>query len=116
GTSSLGGTSERFAVGETQSDIVMLGYLLQQRLEWRDRIFLSAAVRADKSSNFGVNLPFVRYPAAQLSWVIGEERFFPRPAWLSAARLRMAYGESGQRPSFRQADQYFSPIAVNILG
>ena len=116
GTSGLGGTSERFAVGESQSDIVTLGYLFQQRLEWRDRLFVSAAMRADKNSNFGVNLPFVKYPAVQLSWVIGEEPFFPKVRWLSSLRLRMAYGESGQRPDFRQADQFFTPVAVNIQG
>jgi TonB-linked SusC/RagA family outer membrane protein len=116
GTTGLGGTSERFAVGESQTDVVSLGYLVQQRFEWRDRVFASAALRADKNSNFGVRLPFVRYPAAQLSWVLGEEPFFPRSRWLGLLRLRMAYGESGQRPDFRQADQFFRPVAVNIQG
>lgn len=116
GTSGLGATSERFAVGESQIESIMLGVLLQQRIEWRDRLFVSAAVRADKNSNFGANLPPVEYPAAQLSWVISEEPFFPTPDWLNSLRLRAAYGESGQRPDFRQADRYFTPIAVNVLG
>jgi hypothetical protein len=116
GTSSLNGTSSLFAVGESNSDIITLGYIATERLEWRDRVFLSGGLREDKNSNFGVNLPFVKYPSAQLSWVVGEEPFFPKTNMVNSLRLRMAYGESGQRPDFRQADKYFNPVAVNVLG
>lgn len=116
GTSSLGGTSALFSVGESSSDVITLGYIGTERLEWRDKVFLSGGLREDKNSNFGVNLPFVRYPSAQLSWVIGEEPFFPKTSVVPSLRLRAAYGESGQRPDFRQADKFFNPVAVNIQG
>ena len=116
GTTSLGGTSTLFTIGESNSDIITLGYIATQRLEWRDKIFLSAGLREDKNSNFGVNLPFVKYPSAQVSWVIGEEPFFPKTSFFSSLRLRAAYGESGQRPDFRQADKFFNPVAVNVQG
>jgi TonB-linked SusC/RagA family outer membrane protein len=116
GTNSLGGTSTAFSVGESNSDIVTFGGLLQERAEWRDKLFLSAGVRADKNSNFGVNLPFVKYPAYQASWVIGDESFFPQTELFKGLRLRAAYGESGQRPDFRQADKFFNPVAVTVNG
>ena len=116
GTSSLNGTSSLFAVGESNSDIITLGYILTERLEWRDKVFLSAGLRADKNSNFGVKLPFVKYPSAQISWVVGDESFFPRQDFVRGLRLRAAYGESGQRPDFRQADKYFQPVSVNVEG
>jgi TonB-linked SusC/RagA family outer membrane protein len=116
GTSSLAGTSSLFAVGESSTDIITLGYLATERLEWRDRVFLTGGLREDKNSNFGVNLPFVKYPSAQLSWVIGEEPFFPKTSAVSSLRLRTAFGESGQRPDFRQADKFFNPVAVNVQG
>jgi len=116
GTSSLGGTSTQFAVGEQSSDIVTIGGIFQQRLEWREKMFLSAGIRADKNSNFGVTLPFVRYPSVNFSWVIGEENFFPKSRFLESLRLRAAYGESGQRPDFRQADRFFSPVGVSVQG
>jgi len=116
GTSSLNGVSSLFAVDESNSDIITLGYIATERLEWRDKVFLSLGIRADKNSNFGVNLPFVKYPSAQLSWVIGDEAFFPKQNFVNALRLRTAYGESGQRPDFRQADKFFSPVAVNVAG
>ncbi len=116
GTSSLGGTSTAFTIGESNSDIVTIGGLFQQRVEWRDKVFLSAAIRADKNSNFGVNLPFVRYPAVQGSWVLSDESFFPKTNAINSLRLRAAYGQSGQRPDFRQADRFFSPVAVSVGG
>lgn len=116
GTGSLAGTSTQFAVNEASSDIVTIGGILQQRLEWRERMFLSAGVRADKNSNFGVNLPFVKYPSANFSYVIGEEDFFPKSRFLEGLRFRAAYGESGQRPDFRQADKFFSPVGVTVQG
>lgn len=116
GTTSLNGTSSLFAVGESNSDIITLGYIATQRFEWRDKVFFSAGLRSDKNSNFGVNLPFVKYPSAQLSWVIGDESFFPKQNIVNSLRVRAAYGESGQRPDFRQADKYFSPVSVNVQG
>jgi len=116
GTRSLNGTIALFSVGESNSDVITLGYIASERLEWRDKVFLSAGLREDKNSNFGVNLPFVKYPSAQLSWVVGEEPFFPKQSFIPSLRLRAAYGESGQRPDFRQADKFFSPVAVSIQG
>lgn len=116
GTNSLGGTSTAFSINESNSDIVTFGGLFQERAEWRDKVFLSFGIRADKNSNFGVNLPFVKYPAYQLSWVVGDESFFPQTELLKGLRLRAAYGESGQRPDFRAADKYFSPVAVTVNG
>lgn len=116
GTGSLGGLSERFSIGEPNSDIITFGGIIQQRLEWRDRVFLAAGLRADKNSNFGVNLPFVKYPSASLSWIIGEEPFFPRIALINELKVRAAYGESGQRPDFRQADKFFSPVSATVDG
>lgn len=116
GTGSLGGLSERFEIGEPNSDIITFGGIIQQRLEWRDKVFLAVGLRADKNSNFGVSLPFVKYPSTSISWVIGEEPFFPTVPFVNTLRLRAAYGESGQRPNFRQADKYFSPVAATVDG
>lgn len=116
GTGSLGGLSSLFSIDEVNTDIVTLGYLANQRLEWRDRVFLSLGLRADKNSNFGVNLPFVKYPSVGLSWVVADEPFFPQNMFFSALRLRAAYGESGQRPEFRQANPFFNPVTATVQG
>jgi TonB-dependent starch-binding outer membrane protein SusC len=112
GTGSLQGTSARFAVGETNTDNRTLGALFQQQLAWKDRLFATAAVRTDNNSAFGANAGWVYYPAASISYVISDESFFPRGEVLSSLRLRTAYGESGQRPSFRDAISFLSTQTV----
>ncbi|MEO7503249.1 MAG: SusC/RagA family TonB-linked outer membrane protein [Gemmatimonadaceae bacterium] len=116
GTQSLAGTSKLFAASEVNSDVVTVGALAIQRFEFRDRLFVSASVRQDKNSAFGKDLAYIRYPAFGLSWVVGEESFFPRTRVLNSLRLRAAYGSSGQRPNFREADKYFDPVAVAVGG
>jgi outer membrane receptor protein involved in Fe transport len=51
-----------------------------------------------------------------VSWVIGEEDFFPQGSFLSTLRLRAAYGQSGLRPGFRDAQTLFNPTTVAFRG
>jgi len=112
GTGSLSGTTAQFAVSENNTGNITLGAFGQEQLSWRDRVFLSGALRADKNSAFGVGFKQIYYPSGSLSWVIGEEPWFPKTDALSSLRLRAAYGESGQRPNFRDAITFFTPVSV----
>lgn len=116
GTESLNGANARFAVSEENQEVVTIGYYVQEQLSWRDRLFANAALRADDNSAFGTDFGYTYYPAAGLSWVVSEEPFFPVIPLVQQIRLRAAYGESGQRPGFRQAQQFFDPVAVNVRG
>ena len=114
GSSSLNGTTALFAVGETNVENKTLGAYLQEQLSWREKLFLTGALRGDKNSAFGQDFRSVLYPAASLSWVVGEEGFFPKQDILSSLRFRTAYGESGQRPRFRDAVRFLTPTAVGL--
>ena len=116
GTESLNGASSLFAVGEANQQVVTLGIFGQQKLAWRDRLFFTLSLRGDQGSTFGADAGYIYYPAASLSWVISDEPFFPQLAWLTQLRLRSAYGQSGQRPGFRQAQSFFAPVAVRANG
>jgi TonB-linked SusC/RagA family outer membrane protein len=116
GTGSLQGTAARFAVGEANTDNKTLGALLQQQVGWRDRLFATAAVRTDNNSAFGENFGWIAYPAFSLSYVISEEPFFPQTDVLSSLRLRAAYGQSGQRPNFRDAITFFNTQTITAGG
>lgn len=114
GTSSLNGTTSIFTVGEANFENKTLGAYLQEQVAWRDRLFVNGALRGDKNSAFGQDFKSVVYPALSLSWVLGEEGFFPKQDYVSSARFRAAYGQSGQRPNFRDAILFFSPAAVAL--
>ncbi len=116
GTSSLAGATSGFATTQQNADVVTLGAFAQQRVAWRDRVFLTGAVRGDDNSAFGEDFSLIYYPAASLSWVVGEEDFFPKNRWISSMRLRSAYGQSGQRPGFRNATTFYTAVAVRRNG
>ncbi|MGQ0713045.1 MAG: SusC/RagA family TonB-linked outer membrane protein [Gemmatimonadaceae bacterium] len=116
GTGSLSGTSARFAVSEVNTENVTVGGYVSQQLAWNDRLFLTGAVRGDDNSAFGEDFGLVYYPSAGASWVISEEPFFPRLNWLTSLRIRSAYGQSGQRPNFRDAITFFDAVSVTQQG
>ncbi|HCU12962.1 MAG TPA: hypothetical protein DGB72_12635 [Gemmatimonadetes bacterium] len=116
GTSSLSGTTARFAVSEVNTDNKTLGYFASEEFGWRDRVFLNAAVRNDKNSAFGQNFGSITYPSYGASWVISEESFFPKTDVLSSLRLRASNGRSGRQPNFRDAITFFNASTVTVNG
>jgi TonB-dependent starch-binding outer membrane protein SusC len=114
GTSSLAGTTARFAVSEVSTDNKTLGYFGSEEIGWRDRVFINAALRNDKNSAFGQNFGSITYPSYGASWVISEESFFPKTDILSSLRLRAADGKSGRQPNFRDAITFFNASTVTV--
>ncbi|CAN5821408.1 hypothetical protein BH23GEM3_BH23GEM3_21990 [soil metagenome] len=86
-----------------------VGIFAQQQFGWRDRLFLTAALRADDNSAFGENFNLVYYPKISGSWVASEEPFWTLP-FVSTLRLRAAYGESGQQPAAFDALRTYAPV------
>ncbi|HET8770877.1 MAG TPA: SusC/RagA family TonB-linked outer membrane protein [Gemmatimonadaceae bacterium] len=99
-------TTNRTTSGDIEEDAT-LGFYLQEQVGWRDRLFLTAAVRADDNSAFGQNFDRVYYPKFSASWVISEEPFFDQP-WVDALKLRAAYGEAGKQPITYSALQTYA--------
>ena len=114
GTSSLNGLNARFAVNEANSQIVTIAGVVEQTAAFNDRLFVTAALRLDNSSVFGADSrEFVYYPSFSSSYVISEEKWFPKLGVIDQLRLRGSIGEAGNRPVFRQAETFFNPVAVN---
>jgi TonB-dependent starch-binding outer membrane protein SusC len=114
GTKSLSGTTKLYGVSENNIENKLFGAYLGQQFAFRDRLFLSGSLRGDQNSAFGADIGFVMYPSISASWVISEEGFFPEIGFLNSLRLRSAFGQSGLKPSFRDAFTYFDPVAVRV--
>ncbi len=115
GTGSLAGATAGAAVSDNNQTVVTIGTYGNEQISWRDRLFLTGGLRADRNSAFGSTVDFAYYPSASLSWVASEEDFIRShlPSWVGQTRLRAAYGQSGQRPAFRQAETYVNSAAVS---
>jgi TonB-dependent starch-binding outer membrane protein SusC len=86
----------------------------QQQFAWRDRVFVTGALRGDQNSAFGENLEFVWYPSLSGSWVISEEPFFPDIQFVDNLRFRAAWGRSGLRPGLNDAQQTFAVASASV--
>jgi TonB-linked SusC/RagA family outer membrane protein len=86
-----------------------VGLYAQEQLAWRDRIFLTAALRGDDNSAFGKQYKATRYPKFSGSWVVSEEPFMARVPVLSSLKLRSAWGKAGQQPDAFAALRTYAP-------
>jgi len=101
---------------EATAITVTLGAFVEQQMAFRDRLFLTAALRTDKNSAFGQNFKAVYYPKLSVSYLISRESFFPTFSWLNSFRVRGALGASGVQPGTTDALRYFSPGTSNVDG
>ena len=99
-------------VGATQNQTIntTIGAYAQQQFGWRDRLYVTAALRVDNNSAFGEDFKWVTYPKVSLSWIASDEPWWPFGGTVNSMRLRAAYGESGRQPTAFSALQTFAPI------
>ena len=121
GTASLAAASANKVVDESNQTIITVGAYVREQIGYKDRLFFTASLREDENSAFGKDFKFAKYPAFSASWVASEEPFLRDKSLfasgiLSQLRIRAAYGQSGQRPGFRQADTYLNGVAVTQAG
>lgn len=94
---------------QTQTINTTIGAYGQQQFGWRDRLFLTAALRVDNNSAFGADFKWVTYPKLSAAWVMNEESFWPANRYVNSLKLRAAYGESGRQPQAFTALRTYSP-------
>jgi len=75
-----------------------LGVYAQERIGWRDRMFLTLGLRGDDNSAFGKQFDFVTYPKVSLSWILSDEPYFD-VGFVNTLKLRAAWGRAGQQPN-----------------
>ncbi|WP_131535409.1 SusC/RagA family TonB-linked outer membrane protein [Pedobacter nototheniae] len=84
---SLGSSSE------TEHSFV--SYLARVNYKYDDKYLLSASVRTDGSSRFGVNNRYGTFPAFSAGWLINQEDFLKSSTAISLLKLRASYGLTG---------------------
>lgn len=83
---------------DSRSELTIQGIYLQQNFKWRNEFFVTGAVRQDQSSVFGPDQRNQVYLKASGSWVMSESNWWQNSGisrWWDLAKLRVAYGQSG---------------------
>jgi len=99
------------ALPSTQADTVntTIGGYGQEEFGFKDRLFLTGAVRVDNNSAFGNQFKLIAYPKASAAWVISDEPFW-HVSFIDQLKLRAAFGESGRAPLAFTALRTYVPV------
>ncbi|HYC51182.1 MAG TPA: SusC/RagA family TonB-linked outer membrane protein [Gemmatimonadaceae bacterium] len=101
--------------GFTENNSV--GYYVQEHIGWRDRLFVTAAIRADDHSSFGSDFDIITYPKLSASYVLSDEpaaQPFLNSARISSLQLRAAWGQAGRAPSAYSGPQTYTISTVQL--
>jgi TonB-linked SusC/RagA family outer membrane protein len=86
---------------QTETGDALMGRI---NYNYNQRYFLTVTGRRDGFSAFGQQNPRATYPSAALSWAISNENFMRNTSkWLDYAKVRVSYGENGNRSVGRYA-------------
>ncbi len=79
----------------TSTQNVLISYFSRLQYAFRDKYLLSASLRRDGSSRFGINNQYGIFPSASLGWRISQESFMKNLRVISNLKLRASYGVNG---------------------
>jgi hypothetical protein len=99
--------------GEQTVETVVFGMYIEETLGWKDKVFLTGALRRDQNSAFGGDYGAILYPKATVSWVAMENS---DARWINQLRPRVAFGESGQQPTATAAITFLTPTTTTVFG
>jgi TonB-linked SusC/RagA family outer membrane protein len=95
-------TGEKNVNGGT-SGFKLFSYFGKVNYSFADKYLASFTVRRDGSSRFGTENRFAVFPAASVGWRIGAEEFMQDVDWLSALKIRVAWGQTGNQDILNEA-------------
>ncbi|HVD59246.1 MAG TPA: TonB-dependent receptor, partial [Gemmatimonadaceae bacterium] len=98
---------------QTEIELRTLGFYGQQEVAWKDRLFLTGAVRYDASSTFAPSERWQVFPKFSASYVAIANQ----PGMLNNLRLRSALGWAGSQPGLLNAySQYITFVQFPFAG
>ena len=104
---------------DSRSELSISGYYLQQNFKWRNHIFVTGAVRVDGSSVFGEDERNQVYAKASGSYVFSSADYWGKMGfskWWDLAKIRVAYGQSGNLTGIGAYDRFNSYSTNAYLG
>lgn len=73
----------------------LVSFLARANYVYRDRYLLTATVRSDRSSRFGVNNQTGIFPSASIGWLMTNESFMRDQTLFNELKPRLSYGVTG---------------------
>lgn len=109
-------------VGNNASEYALVSYFAKANYDYANKYLVSATLRRDASSRFGMNHNSAIFPSASVGWRISSENFMERTQnWLSDLKIRASWGINGNDMIDNTAtyDKYIMSLkgaSYNIVG
>ncbi|MFC6859921.1 SusC/RagA family TonB-linked outer membrane protein [Zunongwangia atlantica] len=98
-------TGENMSVGGNESVRTMFSYLGRLMYNYKDKYFLTAAVRRDASSVFPEENKWGTFPSVSVGWSLADESFFDFD-FINAFQIKAGYGQLGNQ-NINPASRFF---------
>ncbi|MDR3061960.1 MAG: SusC/RagA family TonB-linked outer membrane protein, partial [Dysgonamonadaceae bacterium] len=82
-------------MNSSKSSNKLIAFLGRITYSYDEKYLLTASLRREGSSRFGVNHKWGNFPAISAGWRIGNESFMKEIGWLSDLKIRAGYGLTG---------------------
>lgn len=88
-----------------KSQASLFGFFGRVNYNWKDMLFVSASIRREASTKFGMDSRWGNFPSASIAWEMMSASFMePASSVLKSLKPRFSYGVTGREP----ADSYQS--------
>lgn len=89
------GDAAQNSVSSGKEEYKLISFLGRVNYNYDNRYYLTASVRRDGSSKFGVNNRWGIFPAVNAAWRISKEAFLKNVSWINDLKIRIGYGQTG---------------------
>lgn len=90
------GTNKAYSGGSGRSQYELQSYFGRANYTYNDKYLLTATLRVDGSSKFGLNNKYGYFPSFGAAWRLSNESFIPKEIF-SDLKLRTGYGITGNQ-------------------
>ncbi len=108
------------AVSDARSTLNILGFYAQETIGFKNKMYLTGAIRNDVASSFGQDNRWQYYPKVSGTYILSEEEFWKNSSLGSIVptfKLRASYGQSGNLTAIGAYDRFtnYNPVSLSGL-
>lgn len=90
-------TQGKAGMSSLKEDNKLIAFFGRIMYNYKDKYLLSASIRHEGSSRFGINNKWGTFPAISAGWRINKESFMENIKWIDDLKLRIGYGITGNQ-------------------
>lgn len=90
-------TQGKASMSSYKEENKLIAFFGRVMYNYQEKYLLSASVRYEGSSRFGVNNKWGTFPAISVGWRINKEHFMDNVEWINDLKLRVGYGVTGNQ-------------------